>query len=95
MGRRGVGRATVTAPIIRKAARLVVDGRVQARGCAAIFRVQGDSDTYTVAVGDDWHSCSCPAVGVCSHILAAMYLYDDAVNAPVVEPVSILERSAA
>lgn len=80
MERRGVGRATVSAPIVSKAARLIVDDRVECRGTAAVFRVQGDRDTYTVAIGEDWHSCSCPAVGECSHILAAVFRRDEAAD---------------
>lgn len=54
-----------------KAVKLLAEGRVMPAGAAAVFRVQGDHDTYDVVIGDGFEMCSCPAHGDCSHRTAA------------------------
>lgn len=86
---------SATPAIFDKAARLILDDRVRARGVAAIFDVQGDHDTYRVAIGDDWHSCTCPAVGACSHILAAGLRHEQIGDERAANHLRLVERSAA
>jgi hypothetical protein len=59
-----------------KVTRLLAEQRVTPRGCAAVYRVKGDTGTYRVILGDDFQSCSCPAHGTCTHLTAARLLHD-------------------
>lgn len=59
-----------------KAARLRAEGKVKPVP-ARTYEVEGDHDTYLVticmggATGATQMSCTCPARGACSHLLAA------------------------
>lgn len=66
---------------IEKAAVMVHAGRVHRAGIAAVFHVSGDSAIWRVVVFDDGSTvCGCPATGICSHGLAALYVHDEAVD---------------
>lgn len=66
---------------IEKAAKIVHAGRVHPAGTAAIFHVGGDSAIYRVVVFDDETAlCPCPATSRCSHELAALFIYSEAVD---------------
>ncbi len=62
-----------TARTYAKANRLLTDKRVKLFGhetnTADAF-VQGDHGNYFVAGDDHGWTCTCPAVGTCSHIIA-------------------------
>lgn len=64
---------TVSTRISDKAQRLITEDRVR-RIKSHIYRVQGDSGTYTVYVSYPQEVsgvCDCPAKGTCSHLIAA------------------------
>jgi len=57
--------------VTAKAERLLAEGRIQAIP-GRCFAVEGDHGWYLAVVNDDGlFCCSCPAVGECSHVLAA------------------------
>ncbi len=59
--------------VTAKVRRLLADGRVQPAGCAAVVYVDGDNGRYRVILGEDFTSCSCPALRErCSHVCAAL-----------------------
>lgn len=61
-----------------KAARLVREGKVHRLAGARVYRVEGDTDTYTVVLSDVGDFCSCEwgrrqheDPRDCAHVLAA------------------------
>jgi uncharacterized Zn finger protein len=56
---------------VRKALRLRASGGVDEIHAGRIFRVRGDHGTYLVVVTET-AECTCPAVGTCAHITAAL-----------------------
>jgi len=57
--------------VIEKAQKLVATGRVRKVDDVQVFDVDGSSGTYQVVLRVGAMSCTCPASGTCSHILAA------------------------
>lgn len=55
-----------------KALRLLAAGAAQPAD-ARVYHVQGDHASYIVVVGAA-QTCTCPATGACSHLLAAQLL---------------------
>ena len=66
---------SASARLAAKTGRLLADKRVHPRGCAAVYDIQGDHDTYRVILGDTFSSCTCPSHGTCSHLAAARLLH--------------------
>lgn len=67
--------AAITDPVLRKATRLRAEGRViEHSPPTRVFTVVGDHGTYTVIVyGRGCRGvCTCPAIGTCSHTVAAL-----------------------
>ncbi len=59
--------------VTAKVRRYLHEGRVQPEGCAAVIYVDGDTGRYRVILGEDFTSCSCPALRErCSHVCAAI-----------------------
>ncbi len=59
--------------VTAKVRRLLAKGAVLPLGAAAVYHVEGDHDTYRVILGEDFTSCSCPALRErCSHVCAAL-----------------------
>lgn len=67
----------MTVSLVKKAARLITERRVQPLGIAAVYRVNGTHGFYHVVIGDQYRSCSCPARGTCSHLLAAEHALEE------------------
>lgn len=66
-------RAQTNAGLRPKAQRLLNEGRVrQVANPVAEFTVQGDHGTYTVFIGANAQTCTCPHHGRCTHIEAAV-----------------------
>lgn len=69
---------------IEKAVRLLAEARVMPAGAAAVYRVQGDSATYTAVVCDDGTTfCQCRGHrerGTCSHVESARLIQDALVD---------------
>lgn len=68
----------MTEHVIQKAIRLFEGGAVTELSppTERMFDVRGDSDRYLVLVSTNPlvpDTCTCPAVGTCSHLLAAKY----------------------
>lgn len=63
-----------TQAVIEKAARLVVKNAVAPMPMSRVARVRGENGSYIVTLaGTPWAyeaHCTCPADGVCSHVLA-------------------------
>jgi hypothetical protein len=64
---------TISQATADKAAKIIGESRIEwVKG--HVYRVQGDSGTYTVHVSypqEVTGQCDCPAKGVCSHLIAA------------------------
>jgi uncharacterized Zn finger protein len=60
----------VTASTQAKAVRLADTGKVRRLSPVEVFEVEGDHGTYTVVLAGGETSCTCPAHGGCSHIVA-------------------------
>lgn len=65
--------ATISQAVADKAAKIIGEGRI-AWVKGHVYRVQGDSGTYTVHVSYPQEvsgNCDCPSKGICSHLIAA------------------------
>lgn len=54
-----------------KAMRLLCEGKIAPLPAAHVFLVDGTHGTYTVLIASHLETCTCPATGRCSHIVAA------------------------
>jgi uncharacterized Zn finger protein len=63
---------------IDKATKFLVNGKVHIQS-ATVYEVEGETGNYVVTIFPEdsnlHHSCTCPRIGTCSHIAAAM-LFD-------------------
>lgn len=72
---------------IEKATKFLTTGRVHIQA-ATVYEVEGDSGMYIVVIFPEDskinHSCTCPRIGTCSHISAAM-LFDQKLHEAIDE----------
>jgi uncharacterized Zn finger protein len=82
---------------IEKATKFLVNGKVRIEA-ATVYEVEGETGNYVVTIFPEesklHHTCTCPRIGTCSHIAAAM-LFDKELHKVIDEKLGVDKKKRA